>query len=217
LSLANSSISLRTSIPLIALLLLLGCSGTEPTFIYNQAQATEAISRITKLTTNPIQKFISNVELTDADKRDLRAALPIIEEVLQYDPITLNSYNLKGKIYLALEKPTEAKAAFLDGIALSIVKDDETAKLIRSDTYTELAKIHYKENDFKSGEIAAKNAIATLDTDPAPHVILGRIYEINNDKQSAKDEALRALLINADNEPARILFRDLNSSPKVSP
>ena|GEM_PF-3252231 len=212
----SSSISLRISLILITGLLI-GCSGTDPAFIYNQKQANERVAEVTKLTTNPVQKFITGVELSETDKRDLAAALPLIDQILQYDPVTLDFYNLKGKIYLSLEKTTEAKAAFLDGVATSLVQEDETAKLIRSDTYTELAKIHYQENDFSSAEIAAKNAIATLDTDPMPHVILGRVYEIQNNKKAANEEALKALLINADSEPARVLFRDLNPSLKVSP
>ncbi|MFM9873543.1 MAG: tetratricopeptide repeat protein [Fimbriimonadaceae bacterium] len=207
---------MRISIIFVALLLI-GCSGTDPAFIYNQTQADAKVKELTELATKPIQKYITNAELTDADKTSLATALPIIDQIIQYDPVTINSYNLKGKCLAALGRTVDAKAAYLDGISLSVPRDDDTSKLIRSDTYTELAKIHVQENDFKSAELAAKNAIATQDTDPAPHVILGRIYAQQKKKQLAQDEALRALLINADYEPARNLFRDLNPSLKASP
>ncbi len=207
---------MRISIGLLAVFLV-GCSGTEPNFLYNQAQADQAVKEVTEITSQPIQKFITGVDLTDGEKSKLESAIPLIDEIIKYDPVSLNSYNLKGKIYLALGKQTEAKMTFIEGMAVSVQREDETSKLIRSDTCVELAKIHFAEKDYKSAEQAANTAITLLDNDPMPHVILGRIFQINKNMPSAKNEALRALLINADSEPARVLFRDLNPSLKVSP
>lgn len=216
MSLASWSISLRISV-LIASCILVGCSGTDPAFIYNQKQADAKVKDLTALTSQPIQKYVSGLELTESEKSKLTSAIPIIDQIIQYDPVTINSYNLKGKCYAATGRIAESKNAYLDGISISIKREDETSKLILSDTYTELAKIHIQENDVKSAELAAQNAIKVQDNDPAPHVILGRIYLSQKKIQQAKAESLRALLINADYEPARVLFRDLNPSLKASP
>lgn len=207
---------MRISFPLIALILV-GCSGVEPDFIYTSQQADEVNKQLEKLTTQPIQKYIVRVELTDQDRANLEEALPLIDRIIQFDPITVNAYALKGKIHLALGDPAAAKATYLEAIAKSIPNNTDLDKTIRSDMYVDLGSIHYSENDLKNAERALNKAIELADTAPEAHVLLGRVYQKTDRLNEAKEEALKALLLNADYEPARVFYQEINANPKASP
>lgn len=203
-------------LPLLALVLV-GCSGVEPDFLYTNAQATQVNNQIAELTSKPIQKYLAGVELTPADRASLEKALPLIDQIIQFDPITINSYSLKGKIHRALGQILPAKEAFYDGIARSAPLNNPDDTLIRSDLYLELAQINYEEQDFSAAQIALKTSLKIDDESPAAHVLQARLYIRDNKKQLANDHVLKALLLNAEYEPARVLFTELNVPRAASP
>lgn len=210
LSPANSSISwLIKAIVLAAV--LVGCSGMEPRFIYTPDQFNQTNDQVQKLAINPIQKYLVKQAITDAEKSDLETALPLIDEMIRYDPITINSYSLKGKILRALGRDAEAKAAFVAGMATAQPKtNDEQDVLVRSDLLLELAQLHMADQEIELAQTAAERSIKLSDTSPIGHTILAQIAQKKGNVQLAKEECMRALLSDADYEPARLLYRELN-------
>jgi tetratricopeptide (TPR) repeat protein len=165
--------------------------------------------QIGDLTTKPIQRDIAGFKLTDSEKAQLIAAIPLIDQIIAYDPTTINSYSLKGKCLRATGKPQEAKVVYLTGLAVTSPIDNETDREIRSDLYLELAVIHFEERDFASAEAAIDQSIKLMSSATA-HVVRGRLFQRKGDLKSAKEEALKALLDDADNENARRFFVELN-------
>jgi Tfp pilus assembly protein PilF len=208
---------LRTNLLPLFAFVLVGCSGVEPDFLYTNAQATQVNNQIAELTSKPIQKYLAGVELSPADRASLEKALPLIDQIIEFDPITINSYSLKGKIHRALGQVNLAKEAFYDGIARSAPLNNPDDTLIRSDLYLELSQINYEEQNFSAAQIAIETSLKIDDESPAAHVLRARLYVRENKKQLANDHVLKALLLNAEYEPARVLFTELNVPRAASP
>ncbi|MBX3114882.1 MAG: hypothetical protein KF836_09985 [Fimbriimonadaceae bacterium] len=158
---------------------------------------------------NPIQKYLAGQEINNKEKADLETALPLIDEMIRFDPITINSYSLKGKVLRALDRDGEAKMAFLDGMAKALPTNEEQDKLVRADLLLELAQLHLASGEFNEARAAAEKSLSINDESAIGHTVIAQVAYQNNEIQLAKDECLRALLIDADYEPARTLYREL--------
>lgn len=180
----------------------------DPNVIYTPAQAGAANRKLENLTKEPLRKFLAKESLTEQEKEDLRSALPILDQIIHYDPVTINAYAMAGKIHLALDEPQKAMDYYLDGIARTRVTDTQIERTIRSDIYVEMADLHLRNNDSASAQRALKTAIQIEDTSSQAHVMLGRIYQSQGNQAGAKEEALKALLADADYEPARTFYQE---------
>jgi len=181
----------------------------EPDFIYRPEQFNATNDKVQSLAMNPIQKYLAGQEINNKEKSDLETALPLIDEMIRYDPITINTYSLKGKVLRALDRDGEAKAAFLDGIATASPKNEEQDRLVRADLLLELAQLHLASGEINEALAAAERSLLLNDDSAIAHTIIAQIALLRNDIQLAKDECLKALLSDADYEPARTLYRSL--------
>lgn len=215
MSQANWSTLWRIS--LLATVLVGGCTGIDPNVIYTPQQAEEANRELETLTKEPLRKFLAKEALSDQDKDHLRKALPILQKITAYDPITINSYAMAGKIHLALDEPQQAMDCYLDGIAKTKPNDTPIERTIRSDLYIEMADLHLRNNDSAAAERALRTAILIEDTSSQAHVMLGRILQSRGDTAGAKEEALKALLADAEYEPARTFYQEVNGKKAASP
>lgn len=181
----------------------------EPNFIYTVDQFNETNERVQNLAMNPIQKYLAGQEINNKEKADLEIALPLIDEMIRFDPITINSYSLKGKVLRALDRDGEAKMAFLDGMAKALPTNEEQDKLVRADLLLELAQLHLASGELNEAAAAAEKSLGINDESAIGHTVIAQVAYQNNEIQLAKDECLRALLTDADYEPARTLYREL--------
>lgn len=181
----------------------------EPDFIYRPEQFNATNDRVQKLAMNPIQKYLAGQPINANEKADLETALPLIDEMIRFDPITINSYSLKGKVLRALDRDGEAKAAFLDGIATASPKNEEQDRLVRADLLLELAQLHFASKEYNEAVAASEKSLLLNDNSAIAHTIIAQVALQQKDIQLAKDECLKALLSDADYEPARTLYRSL--------
>ncbi|QYK53940.1 MAG: hypothetical protein KF824_03370 [Fimbriimonadaceae bacterium] len=183
----------------------------EPDFIYTVEQFNETNERVQKLVMNPIQKYLAGQEINSKEKADLEKALPLIDQMIQFDPITINSYSLKGKVLRALDRDGEAKIAFLDGLTTAPPKQEVQDELVRADLLLELAQLHFASGEMNEAIAASEKSIKLNDNSAIAHTIIAKVAYQRNDIQRAKNECLKALLADANYEPARTLFRTINA------
>ncbi len=199
----------------VAAAIIGGCSGMEPGFIYTPEQFEAVNGRVEELASGPLTKYFSAQSLTTADRKALETSVPMVDEMIRFDPITINSYSLKGKLLLALGETDKAREAFLDGIALTIPREENPQDdMVRADVLVGLAQIHVGAGEFDLAEQAAAQAL-TLYPDSAPaETIIAQARLNAKDYAAAKEHVMRALAIENDYEPARVLLRTIDSESR---
>lgn len=188
----------------------------EPNFIYTPAQAQTVNQEIARLSEKPIQKYLRGEPLTPEDRQNFEQAIPLLDQLIKFDPTTINSYSLKGKILRALGRIPEAKVAFSQGLAITSPVENPDDKLIRSDLLFELAQIEFEARNYAEAQRAVALSIQVDDQSPAAHVLQAQLHQQNGKQAEAQESLLKALLLNPDFEPARVLFQKLNG-PEASP
>lgn len=187
----------------------------EPGFIYTPVQFDEVNKQVEELASPPLTKYFSNQTLTPEDRQALERCLPLVDEMIRFDPITINSYSLKGKLLLALGKVSEARDAFLDGIALSQPREENPQdSVVRADVLVGLAQIHISAGEFQLAEQAALQAITLYPQSAPAETIVARARLSAKDYSGAKEHVMRALAIENDYEPARVLLRAINAEQR---
>src|SRR5690606_21384036 len=114
-----------------------------------------------------------------------------------------------------LGKVSEARDAFLDGIALSQPREENPQdSVVRADVLVGLAQIHISAGEFQLAEQAALQAITLYPQSAPAETIVAQARFSAKDYSGAKEHVMRALAIENDYEPARVLLRAINAEQR---
>ena len=115
---------------------------------------------------------------------DVDAALAAVDAFEQKMPDSAAPHNLRGQVYLSLDKPAEARAAFSQ--ALTVSPDDVTAN-------DKLALLSIRENDFDGAKGYYQKILEALPDNLPTLMKLAASAELEKDDQGVEDSLKRAM------------------------
>ena len=115
---------------------------------------------------------------------DVDAALAAVDAFEQKMPDSAAPHNLRGQVYLSLDKPAEARAAFSQ--ALTVSPDDVTAN-------DKLALLSIRENDFDGAKGYYQKILEALPDNLPTLMKLAALAELEKDDQGVEDSLKRAM------------------------
>lgn len=128
-------------------------------------------------------------------------ALLSIEKCLKLDKTYVKAYGRKGKIYVAMNNPHSAKAAFKEGLSLDIgnIECKEGLNLAEADLLQQKSEEYYIEGRFKEAIRELDQAIKLNQGKGIYHVLKAKNLLKLKQYETALDSAKNALVIDPEN------------------
>lgn len=169
--------------------LLVGCqSAPAEDRIGSAAEFAETMAKARDLTVERLVAFESGIAMTEDDRMALEEAIPLTDRMIRFDPSALGPRALRGKIFVALERPQDARTAFENALKFGTVEKDQAAQALRAEIHLDLARLAMTRQDY-SEVIRQAQAGTALFPDPRLKVVEARAHV-----QRREFEKARALL-----------------------
>lgn len=203
------------TLPLV--LVLTGCFGVDKQAIHTYNEYLVARYKVEDQTLDVLRRYTFGEALTGEDLAKLENAMPLVDAMIQYDPTSLERYSLKGKALRALGRTDEALEAMRTGINLCTIKQDDLAKLVKADVYSEIASIHFQRKEYEEADRVMGFALATSQADPRFLTEAARVKVQLGDMVTAKQYCEQALLLDSEYPTARALWQLVKNAPGAAP
>lgn len=136
--------------------------------IQNQQQASEQLAKIRELTEEPLLKRNDDLDLSERDRNNLEAALPLVQSLIDFDPTSIGTITLRGKIEVALDRLDEAEATFTQALNVAPSAANRSADItfLMAGIYDDLSKIEFMRQNYKRSVAHLEEALKLSPNNP---------------------------------------------------
>jgi len=148
------------------LILLSGCQPkSDVKVVTNPEQAAKTLDQIRTLTEEPLLKANAGLNLTEADQKNLKLALPLAQALVDYDPTQIGTMSLRAKIESAIGDTKAAEATYKQAAKLAPANPSPEISYLIADIHNELGKLAFSRQDFPSAKGEFQTAIKRIPND----------------------------------------------------
>ena len=191
------------------LLCLVGCSRSNGIETVDEANAAEENARF--LSGPAFDHISNNVPLTDLDKRNLRKAADIYEQLRKFNPEQWGAFFALGQVYGALEDYSQAEENLRQ--VLILTKGDPKMKTTRGESHNLLARGLLIQTKYKEALDEIEAALKELPDTSGYLFVRAQCYTQLDRVKEAKRDLIRVLQLEPSHPQARGLLRILNRPP----
>lgn len=138
----------------------------EAPVVTNPDQAQMAVNEVQLLTEPIFEKVLNRKPLTDQDRNDLRKALPIVDRLIAYDPVSRAFASIKGKTLIGLGQYEEAEKQLKNAILLKPEPGQTMEIMIYAGLEADLSRALYEQGKHEEAFEHIQLARIALPNDP---------------------------------------------------
>ena len=184
--------------------------------ILNAEQANNAVNMLQDLTEVAFERMIARIPLEPDDIANLEEAELVINDLLDYDPVSLGFKSVKGKIELALRKYEQAEATFKNALLMEPNPKDPEYDFnvqIYAGLCADVSRLYYEKADYTKAHEYIDKAREIFPQDPRFMTDEASIHVKLNQNEKAIDLCEAALKIDPGHLIAEDIIKDINSQP----
>ena len=189
----------------------MGCGPSKPSaeIVQNQEQAAEKLAKIRELTEEPLLKRNDNMDLSERDRKNLEAALPLVQSLIEFDPIAIGTITLRGKIEVALDRLDEAEATFKQALKVAPAPEHQNTdiKFLMAGINDDLSKIEFIRGNYKKSIEYIEEALKFSPNNPIYLTNLAYSQVEARELEAAKETVKKIQAIDPKNEDVKMLLK----------
>ncbi len=210
--------SQATAVAIALAALFTGCTSnkTDPkTTVHNDKDNLMTMVKIQELTRDALVKVESDEELDGADKEKLRQALPLIRDMVAYNPTAYPPQVILGKTNMALGLSGDAEKAYLQACKVEPKNVDDQTRLLVASVYNDLSRISFNRKDYKQAEERANQTLIIAPDDPKFIANLASV-QMQAGRYEAAKGTLKQALLKSPKEPGLLSLQKFLDSAQAA-
>ncbi len=180
--------------------------------VTNPDQAQMAVNEVQLLTEVAFEKIINRQELTAEDKSKLQKALPIVDQLIAYDPLSRAFASIKGKALIGLGQYKKAETFLQNAILVKPKNGQDIEIMIYAGLEADLSRALLEQGELETAFEHIQTARIALPQDPYFMTDASYILIKLGNLKDARTICQRALKVDPGHLPAHQLIEQIDKT-----